>query len=635
VDATLSDPLVGCLLDSRYRVVSRVARGGMATVYRARDERLDREVALKVMHASLADDEEFVSRFIREARSTARLSHPGVVAVFDQGADDGHVYLAMEYVEGRTLRDLIDEGGPLTPRQAFDILEPVLAALAAAHAAGIVHRDVKPENVLLAEDGRVKVADFGLARAVSSVSSVTRSTGVLIGTVAYLSPEQVVRGVADARSDVYATGILMYEMLTGGPPHAGETPLAVAYQHVHADVPPPSSRAEGLPAAVDALVDHATRRDPDQRPADAGAFGDEVARVRRDLTGPELDAGGVAAPAEEGAVRHTLVVPTDRADDGTEADDEAGAGDGPSSSGRRRTRGSGASSGRGRWALVSVLLLAVLVGATAWWLGSGRFTETPEVVGMKRTTAVSQLHGAGFEVTYGDRAYSETVRPGRVVRTSPDPGGRIERGGVVTLVLSKGKERYDVPDLAGEEVGAAEKALEGTHLRVGGTPLVFSQKVAKDHVVRTDPAPGTSVKRDTGVRLFVSKGPKPVDVPDLRGAGKDDAVAKLEALGLGVEVTEQYSDDVGEGLVVGHDPGPGQTVGKGSTVTVVVSKGPQLFAVPDVTRQSVDQATATLESQGFAVEVQQFPGGPGQVLRQDPGAGARHPRGTTVTLYAF
>jgi serine/threonine protein kinase len=263
------DPLIGRLVDGRYAVEARIARGGMATVYLALDRRLEREVALKVMHAHLADDPQFTARFIREARAAARLSHPGIVAVFDQGEDRGLLYLAMEYLAGRTLREVLEEFGVLTPAEALDVLEPVLEALAAAHAAGIVHRDVKPENVLLTDDGRIKVADFGLARAASAATS---TSGVLMGTAAYLAPELVVRGVADARGDVYAAGVVLFEMLTGLLPFTGDVPVQIAYRHVHEDVPAPSSVVRGLPAPLDVLVTTATARDPGLRPADAGAL---------------------------------------------------------------------------------------------------------------------------------------------------------------------------------------------------------------------------------------------------------------------------------------------------------------------------------------------------------------------------
>src|SRR5262245_40809090 len=282
VDTTAADPLVGTLLDGRYRVGPKIARGGMATVYEATDTRLDRTVALKVLHSGYADDEAFASRFVREARSTARLSHPHVVSVFDQGEDDGTLFLAMEYVPGRTLRDVVRDQAPLPPAHALALLEPVLSALATAHDAGFVHRDVKPENVLITDDGRVKVADFGLVRAVTTATN-TATSGMLIGTVSYIAPELVTDGSADARSDVYSAGVLLYELLTGQKPHQGETPIQVAYKHVHEDVPPPSAAVEGIPPYVDALIARVTARQRDSRSADAKVFLQQLRRVRHAL----------------------------------------------------------------------------------------------------------------------------------------------------------------------------------------------------------------------------------------------------------------------------------------------------------------------------------------------------------------
>ena len=289
MDRTVADPLIGRVLDGRYRVGPRVARGGMATVYEAVDLRLDRVCAVKVMHSGLGDDHDFADRFVREARSAARLSHPNVVSVFDQGDDDGTLFLAMEYIPGHTLRDLIRKEAPMAPAKALTLIEPVLSALAAAHSAGLIHRDVKPENVLLADDGRVKVADFGLARAISAETQHTATGGVLIGTVSYLAPELVVDGRADARSDVYAAGVLIYEMLTGRKPHEGDSPIQVAYKHVHEDVPAPSDTIPGIPAYVDALVARATARDPQLRPTDARVLLHQVRRVHGALDHGILD----------------------------------------------------------------------------------------------------------------------------------------------------------------------------------------------------------------------------------------------------------------------------------------------------------------------------------------------------------
>ena len=339
--SSTGDALIGRTLDGRYRVLRRIADGGMATVYLGVDERLDREVALKVMRPHLVHDESFVTRFRREARSAASLSHPNVVAVYDQGEDDGTVFLAMEYVPGLTLREVLHEEGPLSPRAALDVLEPVLLALAEAHAKGLIHRDVKPENVIINDNGTVKVADFGLARAVSS-QTVTSTSGLLLGTVAYLSPEQVERGVADARSDVYAAGLVLFEMLTGTKAFTGETPIHVAYQHVHGGVPVPSSRVPGLPPALDDLVAVATARDPDERPTDAADFLDLVRRTRATLSPAALDArpAGAAAAAAASVPTSTAAFPvrsTPAADAAAAAGAAGAAGRWASPPGRART----------------------------------------------------------------------------------------------------------------------------------------------------------------------------------------------------------------------------------------------------------------------------------------------------------
>ncbi|MET9107300.1 protein kinase domain-containing protein, partial [Streptomyces zhihengii] len=297
MDTTLKDPLVGMLLDGRYRVEGRIAVGGMATVYRAVDTRLDRVLALKVMHPALAADATFVERFIREAKSVARLAHPNVVGVFDQGAEGAYVYLAMEYVEGCTLRDVLRERGALPPRAALDVLEPVLAALGAAHRAGFVHRDMKPENVLIGDDGRVKVADFGLVRA---VDSVTNTSGTVLGTVSYLAPEQIEYGTADTRADVYACGVVLYEMLTGGKPHGGDTPAQVLYLHLNEDVPAPSAAFPGLAVELDELVASATARNPEVRPHDAVALLAQAREARAAMDDAQLDAAPPHTLAADG-----------------------------------------------------------------------------------------------------------------------------------------------------------------------------------------------------------------------------------------------------------------------------------------------------------------------------------------------
>src|SRR3954463_1381270 len=442
VDTVVTDPVVGLVLEGRYRLEERLARGGMSTVYAATDLRLHRTVAVKVMAEHLAHDPAFVDRFTREARATAMLSHVNVVSVSDQGADQGLVYLVMELVRGRTLRDLLQARGRLTVGEAFAVLEPVLAGLTAAHRGGIAPRDVKPENVLISTDGQVKVADFGLARAVAGTGQTSHTGGVLIGTVAYLSPEQLERGRSDARSDVYAAGILFYELLTGHPPYTGDSALAVAYQHVHHDVPAPSAEAPGVPWQVDELVARTTRRDPAARPLDAGAFLAELTDLRADLglarvpvpTGRPADHPTAtlrptnrptpprprqpSAPGTAGHPDPRTEVLDGRADRGRGTTMLPGMGPGPTTAvGNARPRPPAARPGvpphirrrRARFAITLILLLAITIGAIGWWLGSGRWTDVPDLNGKDKDTAIGMLQEAGLDPAFGDEQFSETL----------------------------------------------------------------------------------------------------------------------------------------------------------------------------------------------------------------------------------
>ncbi len=635
----VTDPVVGRLLDGRYRVGERIARGGMATVYAGLDTRLDRPVAVKVMHPGYAEDQDFVARFTREARSAARLSHPNVVAVFDQGEDQGTVFLVMEYVAGRTLRDLLHERGRLTPTEAFDVLEPVLAALSAAHQAGIVHRDVKPENVLLADDGRVKVADFGLARAASAASSSQATQGVLIGTVAYLSPEQVERGIADARSDVYSAGVVLYELLTGTPPYTGESPMAVAYQHVHEEVPPPSVARPGLHPSLDALVLKATRRDPDDRPADAGRLLQAVLELRRIVPADELG-GPATGPFPNPSMNDTLVVPLAGGAAAVPAVAAATPASGPGAVGPPSPGPPRAAkkSHPGRIAIALMLLLALSIGAgwAAWWYGEGRWVTTPSVLGLDEEEATSTLTAAGLQVALGDPVFSETVKAGLVYSTDPEPSQRVREGGTVTLVLSKGPERFEVPDVVGMPRSAAEKELVAAGLAVGATTEEYSDTVAKGRVIRTKPKAGEKERADTAVRMVISKGVQPVTVPNLVGKPVSAAEKTLLDLGLKPQVTgEVFSKKVAKGSVVSQSPSTGTTP-KGSVVELVVSKGPQLFEVPNVFRKSTADATRILKAAGFKVAVVKQLGAFLDLVRtQTPGGGDLAPKGTVVTIYVI
>ncbi|MDQ3154362.1 MAG: protein kinase, partial [Actinomycetota bacterium] len=604
--AEREDRLLGAVLDGRYQVDAVLARGGMSTVYEGVDTRLERPVAIKVMAPGFASDPVFQHRFEREARAAARLQHPNVVGVYDQGIDRSPtgdaVFLVMELVPGGTLRDLLREHGALPIALALSVAEPVASALASAHREGLVHRDVKPENVLIGPGGVVKVADFGLVRAVAESSTTTGN--VILGTVAYLSPEQVATGAADARSDVYAAGVLLYELLTGHPPYTGDTALSVAYRHVNDDVPPPSEAVPALPAPLDDLVVAATRRDPAARPEDASAFLLALQRVRTQLglhrvvvpvpaqlvDTPEDGAPGGGAP--EGP-RPTRAMP--RTD--LPADTSPQRAPPPPVDGEafRRQR---ARSRRAFLAwLIVVLLLATAVGTAAWWLGAGRWTPVPSVVGLDRAAAEAMLTEADLGVELIED-HSDTVAPGLVVVTDPVAGDRAIRGSDIGVVLSLGSPI--VPDLpAGTSPEDAADIVTDADLRPVTDPAAaeFSDVVPGGAVIGLRPASGTVLTVGAPVTLVVSRGPAPTTVPDVRGLPEADATRVLADAGLDVDRVERRFDrDVPGGQTIGTDPEAGDDTIRGSEVTLVVSTS---LVVPDVVGRPRDEALATLREAGF------------------------------------
>ncbi|WP_327252335.1 Stk1 family PASTA domain-containing Ser/Thr kinase [Streptomyces sp. NBC_01244] len=638
MDTTLDDPLVGQTLDGRYRVDARIAAGGMATVYRAVDTRLDRVLALKVMHPALAADPGFVDRFIREAKSVARLAHPNVVAVFDQGTHGPYTYLAMEYVSGCTLRDVLRERGALQPRAALDILEPVLAALGAAHRAGFVHRDMKPENVLIGDDGRVKVADFGLVR---SVDSVTNTTGSVLGTVSYLAPEQIENGVTDTRVDVYACGVVFYEMLAGSKPHTGTNPAQVLYQHLNEDVPPPSAAVPGLPAALDELVAQATARNPDLRPYDAAALLGLAMDARAQLGDAELDAVPPQARAAErtAAEDRTSVIPRPVTSHAVHVSHASHAEPvshtsrlaapplppAPAASRIRRPGG----------VLLAVLgvLLCLGLGTGVWYISSGQFTRVPNLLGKTEAEAKSQLSAAGLGVKRVDRKFSAAFDKGTVMNTDPAGGKRIRGNGAVTLTISRGPEVVMVPDLKGKPLEAAKAELTSVGLTPGAVTQAFSQDVAQGSVISTDPTGGQKRALDTLVAMVVSKG-RPVPVPRVTGISLDQARSTLEGLGLKVETApEEVNSPSPAGTVANQSIGAGTQAAAGDTVTLTVSKGPRQIPVPDVTGQEADAARKTLEGLGFKVKVDKpFLSFSNTVDSQSVPAGQNAAEGSTITI---
>ncbi|GAA2961727.1 Stk1 family PASTA domain-containing Ser/Thr kinase [Streptomyces enissocaesilis] len=636
MDTTLQDPLVGHVLDGRYRVDARIAVGGMATVYRAVDTRLDRVLALKVMHPALAADGSFVDRFIREAKSVARLAHPNVVGVFDQGTSGGYVYLAMEYVAGCTLRDVLRERGALQPRAALDILEPVLAALGAAHRAGFVHRDMKPENVLIGDDGRVKVADFGLVRAVDTVTS---TTGSVLGTVSYLAPEQIEHGTADTRADVYACGVVLYEMLTGAKPHSGSTPAQVLYRHLHEDVPAPSAAVPMLAAVLDELVAGATARDPEIRPYDAVALLAQAREARAALSDEQLDAVPPQARAQthDGAEDRTSVIARAITAPGGDGGDEPL---------HRTSRlrmppprlaavpsGRAVAPRRGVLAVVTAVLLVLGGGAGVWYINSGQFTHVPSLLGRTEKEAAERLSGAGLEVKGVRREYSEAYDRGTVMDSDPASRARILDNGSVTLVVSRGPETVKVPDVGRLPLAGARDRIKKAGLAPGVVTRTFSEGVPQGSVVSTTPRAGTERRPDSAVALVVSKG-APLEVPDVTGESVEDATSELEDAGLTVKVAPARVTSREEaGSVVRQSAAEGDRLAEGDTVTLTVSKGPRMISVPDVVGDDVDDAKRTLREAGFQVEVDRpFLSFSDTIASQSVEEGDEAPEGSTITI---
>jgi len=645
MDTTLSPP-IGQLLDGRYLVESQIARGGMATVYHARDVRLDRIVALKIAHPELARDQEFVARFISEARSAARLSSPNVVAVFDQGSTGDLHYIAMEYVPGPTLRELLQARGHLSPREALDIIERVLAGLAAAHEAGIIHRDVKPENVLLGNGTSVKVADFGLARAAAGFSHT--KTGLLIGTAAYLAPEQVAGNTSDQRSDVYAVGVMLFEMLTGTQPHTGETPLAVAYKHVNFVVPPPSSANLDLPAALDAIVALGTSRDPDLRPPDARHYLRAITEVRRGMPMPPVtrstgawDAGdgdtgplrtrGHESPyptatheltARQPGANHTMIVPT-----GT--DDEYPEYNGLAAWVRRQGSREYRDPFLHRWLFsrrILILLGVVVLGAIIWWLAAGQYFPVPSVTGISASAARADLSNAGLVAVTGPAEHSDSVPAGDVIATSPAAGSRITHGGRVTLISSLGPIRITMPPVTGQPIAQADKALRAAGFILAPPSYQTSASIPAGVVISTIPVAYTHWPKDEPVHLVVSAG---APLPNFVGQQIGAAQGAASAGGFSINQVPDNNSSQPAGTITRQSPGPGTPITSGEVVTVWVSAGPAQVPVPNVQGMTIHDAEQALSQAGFNVSVNQvLPGN--RVLAYSPSGTA--PQGSTITI---
>ena len=611
----------------RYELLAHVARGGMADVFEANDLLLERRVAVKILHQRYADTDTFVARFRKEAQAAANLSHPHIVSIYDWGEDEGTYFIVMELIKGRSLRDVLKSEGKLLPRRAAEVATEVASALEVAHRNRVIHRDIKPGNILLSADGAVKVTDFGVARAWDDSHELTKD-GAVIGTATYFSPEQARGDPADERSDIYSLGVVLYEMLLGRPPFSGETPVSVAYQHVTADVPPPTRVNPDVPPELEAIVMRSLEKDPDRRYRSA-------ADVRRDLllflqgrTPPRARSvePPVAAPTQ--VVRRSDLPPP------TVPPDEV----------YRRVHATPRQPSQLPFVITSIALAAGVVFGIYVLLDSFS-TEppptptspvavivVPDVTGLPEDEARQLLQQEGFRVTPeyepGD-AEAETV-----IRTDPEPGDSAADASFVTMVVSTGPALIQVPTVTGSTQERASAQLRGQGFEVE-VRTTRDGSVGAGLVTDQSPAGGAKAPYGSTVELVVSAGPSPIEMPRVIGVTQDRAEGRLEGLGLEVETSTAHHDEVAEGIVISQTPSPGADINPGWTVQIVVSRGPVEIELEPLDGQPIDQATALLEELGLEVVIQEevsFEVEPGIVMRTDPPGGTMMLGGDQVTV---
>jgi len=621
------------LLDNRYEIIRRLGSGGMADVYLARDTQLGRQVAIKVLYKRYARDEEFVARFRREAQSAAALNHPHIVSIYDRGEAEDSYYIAMEYLEGRSLKDVINEEGPLQPARAIDYAEQMLRALQFAHEHHVIHRDIKPHNIVINDRGQLKVTDFGIARAGSS-PSVTE-TGSIIGTAQYLSPEQAKGKVVEQSSDLYSLGIVIYEMLTGRVPFEGENPVAIALKHLSDEPVPPQALIPEIPDNLNAVVMRALAKDPRDRYPGAEEFLADLERCRQDLpvVAPlpaddtamtsVLSAGAVAAAADDAGVTTVTSASSMNADQ-------------KKKSARRK---------KILYTVIAIVALAA-IAAGVYFLAFAQtrgIIEAPDVVGLERAQAEDAIRTLSLRPELEAEEYSETVPAGRVIRQNPEKGTKLKESGTVRIVVSRGSSKVAVPDIVGQTAAFAESKLREIGLNPDRQPDVFSETAPEGSIISQDPAASTPVQKGSAVKYVVSKGAQPakeVKIPDVKNLTLDQASARLsqEGLVLGT-TTEQYSETVGLGKVISQSPGANQKTAEGSAVSVVVSLGPQpvKVTVPSLIAMSKNDAENAILAKGLVPFVTELsnpdPATHGFVYDQDPASGTKVDEGSTVIVY--
>ncbi|MCL6471487.1 MAG: Stk1 family PASTA domain-containing Ser/Thr kinase [Firmicutes bacterium] len=612
------------VFNDRYKIIAKIGSGGMADVYKAIDTVLDRPVAVKVLHKYFAEDEDFVSRFRREAQAAASLNHPNIVNIYDWGSENGTYFIVMELLEGQSLKKYISSKGTIKPREAVEIARKVLSALNFAHKHNIVHRDIKPHNIILTRGGEVKVTDFGIARA--GTSTMTQ-TGTILGTAHYLSPEQARGQDVGVTSDIYSMGVVLYEMLTGRVPFDGDNPVAIALKHVHEFPIPPRDINPDIPDELQIIVAKAMAKNPDSRYQSASEMRNDLMRL---LEGMPI----AATPPDE---QETLVMapPGNTAQvDRTMYANRNARGPRPIVIDKPKRRG------RGPLMVAAVILILVLAGwlAYAAGLGQKKVVEVPNVQGKTFEEAESILKKAGLKIAERDREFSNTMEPGRIISQDPGPGEKKDAGSTVYVVLSKGKNMKKVPDVTGDREATAASKLMKAGLDIGDTKNEFSDEVDEGTVIRTDPEAGQEVPEGTKVDLYISRGPETAQVTDVYGKTSTEAQEILKEAGFNVAIAEEFSDSYAKGTVIRTSPASGTEAKKTSTVTIFVSKGPEMITVPNVIGKQEEDAAETLEGAGFEVKVEDIKAPSqdqdGKVISQDPSANQQIKKnGASITIY--
>jgi eukaryotic-like serine/threonine-protein kinase len=605
--------MIETTVDGRYQILARIAAGGMGEVYRAHDPVLDREVAIKVLHHSLADDPGFIDRFRREARAAGVLSHPNIVAVHDWGETADTYFMVMEFVRGSNVRALLMTEGSLAPAHAVEITNGVLAALEHAHEHGIVHRDIKPENIMVTPKGVVKVADFGLARAFAD-SRISQAPGTVTGTVQYLAPEQIEGRPADPRTDLYATGIVLYELLTGKVPFTGETSVAIAYRHLRERVPPPSRSDPMVPRSLDRVVLSATDRDRDRRTAEARIMRSEMLAAASQLppAAPLAEIASAVTPADETPADRLSTVTIPRT---------------ISPKQRRRQRF------RRLWTILSLLVVLGVAGWAVWTYVIPHPTRVPNVEGDRLAAAQREAGRAGLVLVVAREAFSSDVPAGRVISQGLEAGSEAEEGDRLTVVLSQGPELVPVPSVEGVSLEEARRRIRRARFEVE-VRREYHETIPEGDVISQSPETGSPLEVGEPVSIVVSEGKAPVEVPRVVGLSQDDAASSLRGAGLAVRPTEEFSATVPAGSVISQSPSAFSTVDADSVVTIVVSKGPREFPMPNVEGETEAEAVARLESLDLTVRVVQVPNSDGSnVVSQRPDPGTTVRQGHQVTIY--